>query len=246
MQATRPRFPELSTALSTSRVADAVVLCVGFDSTTESEGSDRTFRLPPGQNELIRQIADVNKNTVVVVTAGGNVDMISWLDRVPVLLHAWYPGDQGGRALAQIVFKDYSPSGKLPASFERRWEDNPTFHSYYPAEGEKRVKYSEGIFLGYRHYDRADVKPLFPFGFGLSYTTFPQQLSLPNTGDLREPVTVEFDVKKARKSRRFMFPILASVPRPIKGAERFCESKFEAGREEACEGDTESSCLLFL
>ncbi len=174
--------------------------------------------------------------------------MISWLDRVPVLLHAWYPGEQGGRALAQIVFKDYSPSGKLPASFERRWEDNPTFHSYYPAEGEKRVKYSEGIFLGYRHYDRADVKPLFPFGFGLSYTTFPQQpidyaqhRGLARTSHRR--IRCE---KGAEIAQVYVSDSHASVPRPIKGAERFCESKFEAGREEACEGDTESSCLLFL
>jgi len=83
-----------------------------------------------------------------------------------------YPGQEGGTALAQILFGDYSPSGKLPASFERRWEDNPTFHSYYPENGGNRVQYSEGIFLGYRHFDRSETKPLFAFGYGLSYTTF--------------------------------------------------------------------------
>src|SRR6202030_717547 len=112
------------------------------------------------------------KNVIVVLTAGGNVDMTHWIDQVPVLLHAWYPGQEGGTALAQILFGDYSPSGKLPASFERRWEDNPTFNSYYPKNGEKRVTYTEGVFLGYRYYDHSNVKPRFPFGFGLSYTTF--------------------------------------------------------------------------
>src|SRR5579859_1478291 len=108
--------------------ADAVFICVGFDPKTESEGVDRTFQLPGGQDELIRQISAVNKNTIVVITAGGNVDMTQWVDRVPTILHAWYPGQEGGVALAQIVFGDYSPSGKLPISLERRWEDNPTFH----------------------------------------------------------------------------------------------------------------------
>ena len=152
--------------------ADAVIICVGFDPKTESEGFDRTFRLPAGQDELIRQISAVNKNTIVVITAGGNVEMTQWVDRVPAILHAWYPGQEGGTALAQILFGDYSPSGKLPVSFERRWEDNPTFHSYYPAKGESRVQYSEGVLVGYRYFDRAETKPLFAFGQGLSYTTF--------------------------------------------------------------------------
>ena len=125
--------------------ADAVILCVGFDALTETEGADRTFRLPEGQDELIEQITSVNKRTIVVLTAGGNVDMTRWIDRVPGLVDAWYPGQEGGTALAQILFGDYNPSGKLPASFERRWEDNATFNSYYPAKNEKRVRYSEGV-----------------------------------------------------------------------------------------------------
>ncbi len=152
--------------------ADVVILCMGFDPSSESEGGDRTFRLPGGQDNFIQQVAEANKNVVVVLTAGGNVDMTRWIDKVPALLHAWYPGQEGGTALAQILFGDYSPSGKLPVSFERRWEDNPTFNSYYPQSGEKRVTYSEGVFLGYRYYDHSTVKPRFPFGFGLSYTTF--------------------------------------------------------------------------
>ncbi len=152
--------------------ADVAIVCVGFEPALEGEGFDRTFSLPSGQDELIREIASVNKNTIVVLTAGGNVNMSPWLDRVAGLIHAWYPGQEGGTALAQILFGAYSPSGKLPVSFERRWEDNVAYSSYYPPLGEKRVQYSEGVFLGYRHFDRSNTKPLFPFGFGLSYTTF--------------------------------------------------------------------------
>ena len=217
--------------------SDAVVICVGFDPKTESEGSDRTFQLPGGQDELIQQISAVNKNTVVVLTAGGNVDMTQWIDRVPTILHAWYPGQEGGTALAQILFGDYSPSGKLPASFERRWEDNPTFHSYYPEKSENRVQYSEGVFVGYRHFDRSETKPLFAFGYGLSYTTFGYgKLSVsPQTGDLSEPVTVSFDVKNtghregAEVAELYVGNAAASVPRPVKELKGFAKIRLKAG-----------------
>jgi beta-glucosidase len=159
-------------AKQVAAAADAVILCMGFGPNTESEAFDRPFRLPKGQDEFIEQAAAINKNVVLVVNAGGNVDMSRWLDKVPALLEAWYPGQEGGRALAQILFGDYAPSGKLPATFERKWEDNPSYHSYFPQKGDKHVEYSEGIFVGYRGYDKNKVAPQFPFGFGLSYTTF--------------------------------------------------------------------------
>ena len=152
--------------------ADAVVLAVGFDPTSETEGWDRTFRLPPGQDELIQKIAAANKNTVVIVTSGGGVDMNGWMARVPGLVEAWYPGQEGGTALAEILFGDVNPSGHLPATFERRWEDNPVHDSYYPEPGTNRIVYQEGVSVGYRGYEHNRTKPLFPFGYGLSYTTF--------------------------------------------------------------------------
>jgi beta-glucosidase len=152
--------------------ADAVVLAAGFDPETESEGADRTFRLPPGQDELIQEISAVNKNTIVVLTSGGSVDTNAWLDRVPAFLETWYPGQEGGAALAGILFGDINPSGRLPISFERRWEDNPVHDNYYPAAGTDRVAYKEGVFVGYRGYEKNKTQPLFPFGFGLSYTSF--------------------------------------------------------------------------
>ncbi len=187
-QRSRSRAPRLGTRMqlgfmqhgkmidaATKKLAaqvDAVVVAVGFDPGTESEGADRTFRLPFGQDELIQEMATANKRTIVTVTSGGNVDMNAWLDRVPALVEAWYPGQEGGTALAEILFGDVNPSGRLPVTFERRWEDNPTYNSYYPEAGTKRVVYGEGVFVGYRGYERDNVKPQFPFGHGLSYTTF--------------------------------------------------------------------------
>jgi beta-glucosidase len=155
-----------------ARKADVVILTIGFDSASETEGWDRSFSLPPGQEELIQRIARVNKNMVVVITSGGGVDMGAWIDRVPGVIEAWYPGQEGGTALAEILFGDVNPSGRLPVSFERRWEDNPSHDHYYPAAGTNRIEYSEGVFVGYRGYDDSHTRPLFPFGFGLSYTTF--------------------------------------------------------------------------
>jgi beta-glucosidase len=210
---------------------------VVFDPKTESEGADRTFQLPGGQDELIQQISAVNKNTIIVVTAGGNVDMTQWVDRVPAILHAWYPGQEGGAALAQILFGDYTPSGKLPASFERRWEDNPTFRTYYPEKNQNRVQYSEGVFVGYRHYDRSETKPLFAFGYGLSYTTFGYgKLSVsPQAGDLSEAVTVSFDVKNtghregAEVAEVYVGNPPASVPRPVKELKGFAKVTLKPG-----------------
>jgi len=217
--------------------ADAVVVCVGFDDKTEGEGFDRSFELPGGQDELIRRISDVNKNTIVVITSGGNIDMTRWIDKVPVILDAWYPGQEGGTALAQILFGDYSPSGKLPVSFERRWEENPVFHNYYPAKGESHVAYAEGVFLGYRYYDRSETKPLFPFGFGLSYTTFAYSgLSIaPARGSASEPVLLSFNVKNtgrrvgAEIAEVYVGDPHASVPRPIKELKGFAKVDLKPG-----------------
>jgi beta-glucosidase len=159
-------------ALKIAAQADVVVLTPGFNPESESEGADRGFRLPPGQDELINKISAANKKTVVVMTSGGNVDMNSWIEDVPALIEAWYPGEQGGNALAEILFGDVNPSGKLPVTFERNAKDNPTFNNYYPAKDTNRVVYDEGVFVGYRGYEHNKVIPRFPFGFGLSYTSF--------------------------------------------------------------------------
>jgi beta-glucosidase len=232
--ATRP-VGEATKAVAAN--ADAVVLCVGFDSNSEGEGGDRTFRLPAGQDTFIEQIASVNKNVIVVLTAGGNVDMTRWIERVPALLHAWYPGQEGGTALAQILFGEYSPSGKLPVSFERRLEDGATFKSYYPQKGDKHVEYTEGVFLGYRHFDRSAIKPLFPFGYGLSYTSFKySDLKITHEPDGgKDLAKISFAVKNigsragAEIAELYVGDSHASVPRPIKELKGFAKVKLEPG-----------------
>ncbi len=149
-------------------------MAVGFDSDLETEGGDREFALPPGQAELIRQIGAANPNTVVVINSGGAVDVAPWIDSVKAVIAAWYPGQEGGAALADSLTGEADPSGRLPISWDRAAADNPSFANYYyndPVHPD-RIVYREGIFAGYRGYQHAARKPLFPFGFGLSYTTF--------------------------------------------------------------------------
>jgi hypothetical protein len=149
-----------------------VIVAVGYNAEVETEGADREFQLPPGQDELIEKIAAVNPNTIVTVTSGGAVDASKWIDHIAALLENWYPGQEGGTALAEVVFGDVNPSGRLPISWERSLSDNPSYPYYYPTPGTLQVPYKDEVFVGYRGYEHNGVKPLFPFGYGLSYTSF--------------------------------------------------------------------------
>jgi beta-glucosidase len=151
--------------------ADAAIVVVGNAPSIESEGFDRkTLSLPAGQDELIQAVAVANKNTIVVINAGSPVAMEPWLDHVPAVLMMWYGGQEGGHAIAAVLFGDFTPSGKLPVTFPRKIEDTPAF-GHYPG-ADLHTEYAEGIYVGYRHYDRGGIEPLFPFGHGLSYTRF--------------------------------------------------------------------------
>ena len=168
-------------AIKRYQEADCIVACLGHNNMSEKENHDRTFELPEGQMDFLRDILKYNKNVVVVLNGGGAIEMASWMNDVKAVLMAWYPGQQGGQAIAEIITGKVNPSGKLPCSFEARWEDNPCYASYHENVDRirdpkinpySRVEYREGLFMGYRGYDKTGVKPLFPFGFGLSYTTF--------------------------------------------------------------------------
>jgi beta-glucosidase len=220
--------------------ADAVIVAVGFDPETESEGGDRTFHLPPGQDRLIQEVGAANRNTLVVVTAGGAVDMAPWLDRVPGILQAWYPGQEGGTALAELVFGDACPSGRLPVTFERRWEDNPVHDNYYPQPGGKQVAYREGVYLGYRGFDHNGTKPLFPFGYGLSYTTFAYRnlaVSSPKTTGQSGSwqVQVQFDLTNTGKrdgaevAQVYVASHDSPAPRPVKELKGFSKVSLHPG-----------------
>ena len=218
-------------AVALAAEADAVVLAVGFDPQSESEGWDRTFALPPGQDQLIRAVVAANPNSIVVVTSGGSVDMSQWIDRVPAVVEAWYPGQEGGTALAEILFGDVNPSGHLPATFERRWEDNPSSANYYPASGTDRVEYSEGVFVGYRGFEKSGTRPLFPFGYGLSYTTFGYgNLAISSVAGIAGSDArwnISFDITNtgeragAAVAQVYVADPNASVPRPAKELKGF-------------------------
>jgi beta-glucosidase len=157
-------------AVKLAKKSDVVVLVASLNGEWETEGADRVdMKLPGAQNELIERVAKANKNTIVVVNVGSPVEM-PWIDQVPAVLQLWYNSQEQGNALADILFGDENPSGKLPTTFPVRLEDNPTYINY-PGENGK-VRYGEGIFVGYRYYDTKKIAPLFPFGHGLSYATF--------------------------------------------------------------------------
>ena len=152
--------------------ADLVVACIGMNSSIEGEGHDRSFDLPSDDKEVLASVAAAGRPTVAVVNGGGAVEMQSWQQQTDAILWAFYGGQQGGTAIADILFGKTNPSGHLPITIERAWSENPTYNSYHDHDGDKHVRYSEGIFMGYRGYDKLDRQVLYPFGHGLSYTTF--------------------------------------------------------------------------
>jgi beta-glucosidase len=157
-------------AVAVAKRSDVAVLCVSTRG-TEGEGNDRpSMDLPNEQAALIRAVAAVNTNLIVVLNNGTPVSMKDWVGQAPALIEAWFPGQEGGDALAAILFGDVNPSGKLPDTLAGSRSDYPDFGNF-PGENDQ-VNYAEGIYVGYRHFDKADIQPLFPFGYGLSYTTF--------------------------------------------------------------------------
>ncbi len=178
----------IAQAAALAAESDVAVIFAGMPKGFESEGHDRpNMALPGPQTELIRAVVAANPNTVVVLNCGAPV-ALPWADEVPALLLAYYPGQEAGNALAHVLLGDVNPSGKLPVTFPRRLQDNPTYINY---PGYRDVRYGEGIFVGYRYYDAKDVAPRFPFGFGLSYTTFAYDaLEAPERAAIGEEVTV--------------------------------------------------------
>jgi len=165
------RARALKEATEAAAHADVAVVVVGRYSKLEGEGFDvKTMDLPAGQDGLIEAVEKANPHTIVVLNTGDPVTMTRWLDNTPALLDMWYGGQEGGHALASVLFGDANPSGKLPVSLPKKFEDSPAY-GHYPGENLK-VDYAEGIYVGYRYYDTKNVDPAFPFGFGLSYTTF--------------------------------------------------------------------------
>ncbi|HEY1792288.1 MAG TPA: glycoside hydrolase family 3 C-terminal domain-containing protein [Opitutaceae bacterium] len=207
------------------RSADAAIVCVGYNLVLEGEGADRTFALPAGQDELIRRVASLNRRTIVVVDSGGAYDASGWVDHVPALVQAWYPGQEGGRALADVLLGKMDPGGRLPVTFPKRIEDTCAYGNYPGKDG--RVDYAEGIFVGYRWFDMKGIQPLFPFGHGLSYTTFNyRNLHVEPTGDGKWTASFEVtnngSMKGDEVSELYVCPPVTSrVRRPIRELRAF-------------------------
>ena len=222
---------------------DAAVVVVGFNPSTEAEGSDRPFALTPEEERLIGEVGRLNPHTIVVLNAGGNVSMANWVDSAAALLHSWYLGQEGGTALAEIIFGDVNPSGKLPVSFEKRWEDSSSYRSYYPQGNERRVAYAEGVFIGYRHFDKSQISPMFPFGFGLSYTQFVYRNLKLSSARIHggENLRARFEIANTGKcagaeaAQLYLREVKPREARPLKELKGFAKVFLEPGQTKAVE-----------
>jgi beta-glucosidase len=226
---------EIKRAVALAAGADRVIICAGLNGDWESEGSDRrNMDLPGYHDALITAVAKANPNTVVVMQSGSPVSM-PWLSQVPALIHAWYGGNETGNAIADVLFGDVNPSGKLPLTFPLRVEDNPTFLNYRSERG--RTLYGEDIYIGYRYYEASKREVLFSFGHGLSYTTFQfSNVRIAVDGEtrlLKVSVSIQNtgQVAGAEVAQVYISQRNPSIRRPVKELKGFTKVFLEAGEK---------------
>ncbi len=228
----------IAEAVEAARAAEVALVFVGRNGEWDTEGSDLPdIRLPGRQDALVAAVAAANPRTVVVLQTGGPVEM-PWLDAVPAVLEAWYPGQEAGNAIADVLTGAAEPGGRLPQTFPRAWADNPTASDdaeVYPGR-DGRVRYAEGVFIGYRHYDRAGIAPLFPFGFGLSYTrfaleAFTARVSRAEGAEITVTATVRNTGARAGSTvlQVYVGDPESAVPRPAKELKAFARLQLAAG-----------------
>jgi len=228
---------EIAECVALAAQADVAVVTGGWDQVSEAEGFDRDFSMNPEVEALLLAVAAAQPKSIVVLTAGGNLEMSRFIERVPAVLHAFYPGEAGGQALAEILFGVVNPSGRLPATFEKREEDRSSFGSYHDADGDGRVTLEDGIFTGYRHFDRSGIEPRFAFGFGLSYTSFrhsglslsKQELSSGQSLELSLEVSNVGSRAGAEVVQVYVRDVASRVPRPHKELKGFARVFLEPG-----------------
>jgi beta-glucosidase len=224
---------QIAEAAALAARCDAAVIFVGMPLKYEHEGGDRPhMNLPGRQDDLVRAVARANPRTVVVLNVGVPVTM-PWLKEVPAVLLAWYTGQEAGNAIARALLGMADPGGRLPVTFPRRYKDNPTFGNY---PGTRQVRYDEGVFVGYRHYDRKRIRPMFPFGHGLSYTTFEYaDLRVPARARRGRPVRVSVEVRNVgpRAGHEVVQVYVGDprcrVPRPVKELKAFAKVVLRPG-----------------
>ncbi|KAL3481509.1 glycoside hydrolase superfamily [Aspergillus californicus] len=183
----------LAEAVELARTVDVPIVIAGLNGDYESEAVDRKhLELPPGVNELIEKVTAANPRTIIINQSGCPVTM-PWVKDVPTLLHAWFGGQETGNSIADVLFGRHNPTGRLSVTFPRRLEDTPAFLSY--GKGNREMYYGEGIFLGYRYYEKLQTDPIFYFGYGLSYTTFAySNLRVPGKVELADQGEQSFEV----------------------------------------------------
>lgn len=191
---------------------------------------------------LIQELVKVNPKLIVAIHAGGGINMTRWIDQVPAVVHALYPGQEGGHALAHILSGKVNPSAKLPFTIEKRWEDSPACGHYDETRKEKKVYYTEGIFTGYRGYDQKGIEPLFPFGFGLSYTIFDYSgLNIRMTDKKQKQLVVSFTVTNTGQrdgyevAQLYVRDMQSKEPRPLKELKGFDKVYLKAGESKQIE-----------
>ncbi len=246
------RARALKEAAEAAAKSDVAIVVVGRYPKLESESFDvKTMDLPAGQDELIQAVEQANPRTVVVLNTGDPVTMTKWLDKTPALLDLWYGGQEGGNALAAILFGDANPSGKLPVTLPKRFEDSPAAANY-PGENLK-VNYAEGIYVGYRYFDTKSVEPAFPFGFGLSYTSF-QYSGLkitPGKTDGIKPVEVTLQVKNtgardgAEVVQLYVHDGHSHIDRPLRELKGFQRLQLKAGQTAAVSFQLDRAALSY-
>lgn len=220
----------ISEAVAIAKGAEAAVVFVGYDTEQETEGRDReSMDLAGDQVALIRAVAAAQPNTIVVVNAGCVVSM-DWTDAVPAVLQAWYPGQECGNAIADVLLGRVNPSGKLPQTIPTRYEDTPALPNYPGSDGE--VRYEEGVFVGYRGFEAKDIASRFPFGHGLSYTSFVYgALDVERAGEdgAVASVTVTNVGKRAGKEvvQLYVSDLQSTVKRPPKELKAFAKVSLE-------------------
>ena len=220
-------------AVAAAKACDAAVLILGSASTTEAEGYDRaSIALPGPQDALAEAVLAANPNTAVVINAGSPMTL-PWIERARACLVAWLPGEEGPEALADVLFGEAAPSGRLPVSFPRRIEDTAAFAHY--GDGLK-ANHGEGLYIGYRHHDRSGIAPLFPFGHGLTYTRFTYDgVTAPSTAESSEPVTVTVSLTNTGDRagqevvQLYVAPRWAPIARPVKELKGFAKIALAPG-----------------
>jgi beta-glucosidase len=234
---------EIARAAALAKTADQVIICAGLNADWESESYDRdNMDLPSPMDELIRTVASANANTVVVMQSGTPVTM-PWVNEVAGIVHAWYGGNETGNAIADVLFGDVNPSGKLSLTFPKKVQDNPAFLNFRAEGG--RTLYGEDVYIGYRYYEFAEKEVLFPFGHGLSYSSFKFENATVKESEGKLSVSVDVqnvgEIKGAEVVQVYVAPKQkAAINRPHKELKGFAKVELGAGEKKNVDVEIET------